>query len=95
MARKSLLVEYLDDGDGEVGGHVNNIKGLPETAVGSSFLLAVQKRIDEEQNKVDNNPKRDEENIRNDLYFKLGMIAMGKWIIGLPEEALEIMKKQS
>ena len=94
MVRKSLLIEYMDGGDGDVADHINNIQGLPETAVGTSFLKAVQKRIDEEQNKVDNYPKRDEENIRNDLYFRLGMIAMGKWTTGLPAEAADIMKKQ-
>lgn len=90
MGKDLQLIEYLG-GDAR---KVIAMKGLPQTEVGQVLLEAVQKCVDEEDRKVHNNPVRDEKRIKNDLYFKLGMIFMGKWILSLPEEAVNVMNKQ-
>lgn len=70
------------------------VSRVDQTQGGIGLLSAVKKKLEESQDIVDNSPKRDEKNIKNDLYFMLGMIHMAKWILSFPGEAKRILNKE-
>lgn len=63
-----------------------------ETGTGRALLEAADLKISEEQNSVVRRPRRDEADITNDLYFRLGFIAGITWVLDLETSARRLMQ---
>lgn len=63
------------------------LAGARDTEIGQAILRAVELRSKEEQESVIRRPRRDEAEIKNDLYFRLGFTAGLAWILDLAPSA--------
>jgi hypothetical protein len=78
--------------------YVKSSAEIRETArigdTGGRYLLdIVKRRVDREREAIETNPRFDRENPANDLVYRLGMIAGLKWVLGVPGECSEFLKK--
>lgn len=76
--------------DDEAG--LNQIAGLPSTGGGKAFLKAATKRRDSERQALELNPQESRE-IRHDFRYKLGYVAALNWILELPQEVQQFLRK--
>lgn len=69
-----------------------NLAGVPETGAGKAFLKAITNRRDTERLTLELNPREARE-IKNDYRYKLGLIAALNWVLDLPKEVNEVLRK--
>ena len=81
--REGSMTRFVDEPTTQLPRLANS----PEIEAAHLILRAVEKKLDLEQEIVDNTPKRDERRIKDDLYFKMGMIHMCNWILSVPQNA--------
>lgn len=62
-----------------------------ETGTGRVLLEAAELKISEEQRAVVRRPRRDEADLTNDLYFRLGFIAGLNWLLDLEPSARALL----
>ena len=61
---------------------------------GGKVLLEVTEKLrDEERGEIEDKPVLDSEDVRKDVRFKLGKVAMANLILGLPDEAFKHISK--
>jgi len=74
--------DYLPSND-----DFNAVASAYEIRAAKSLLKAAEIRRNKERDNIELNPKRDDENLKNDIVYKLGLIAGLNFIIDLPREA--------
>ena len=60
---------------------------------GRVLLEVIEKLRDEERGEIEEKPMIDTEDVRKDVRFKLGKVAMANLILGLPDEAFKYLSK--
>lgn len=60
---------------------------------GRYLLRMIEARLERERENMETNPRFDHEFPANDLVYKLGFIAGLRWVLGVPDECLAILKQ--
>ena len=67
---------------------ISQVKGLEH---GEALFQKAERRLIEEREMAEDQPKINCEDIKQDIRYKLGSINTLKWVLNLPEEARNIL----
>lgn len=82
------LVKYITDSQ-----QISEVAGSEKIRASRGILSATEIKRDELRESVERHPKRNEADLTEDLYFRLGMIYMANWVLSLPQEARTFLEK--
>lgn len=69
---------------------ISQIQGLEH---GAALLQKAERRLIKERELIEEQPKINCEDIKQDIKYKLGIIDALKWVIALPQEARDILTR--
>lgn len=72
---------------------IHALSRIKETGHGRAYLAAIMKRINEERERIESCPTRDDRDLKRDIAYQLGFIAGLRWASRLPEEAEALIKR--
>jgi hypothetical protein len=84
----TIRLEALD------GNTLSLISQLPATDFGRALLAVIESRKDAETSEVWDHPKVDNEDLRRDFRYKLGIIKALVWVLSLPDVSHDLLRAQ-
>jgi len=73
-------------------GEAEYIQRIGETEYERIYFEHITRRLSRERNKLEDEPRTDPENIKNDWRYKSGFVAALKWVLQRPVEARKYLQ---